>query len=160
MLPISGFPGKTSLGYNPALPFDVKSTYGTNKDFKNFIKTVHAKGIAILLDVVFNHWGPDDLNKALWQIDGWSQNNGGAGDDAIVVVNFSDRSYDSYSIGFAREGIWWVRFNSDWQGYDWQFSNFGGYSTTASQCDPDDSDGMPYRGNVGIAPYSALILSQ
>lgn len=77
LLPISGFPGKTSLGYNPALPFDIKSSYGTKRDFKNFIKTVHAKGIALLLDVVFSHWGPEDLDKALWQIDGWSQNNGG-----------------------------------------------------------------------------------
>ena len=94
LLPISGFPGETSLGYNPALPFDVKSSYGTNEDFKNFIKTLHAKGIAILLDVVFNHWGPDDLDKALWQIDGWSQDNGGGiyfYNDWRRQTNFGDR---------------------------------------------------------------------
>jgi 1,4-alpha-glucan branching enzyme len=86
--------------------------------------------------------------------------NGGAGDDTIVVVNFGDRSYDSYSIGLPHGGVWWVRFNSDWNGYDRSFGNFGGYTTMAGQTDANDPDSMPYRGNVGIAPYSALILSQ
>lgn len=445
LLPIYGFQGKTSLGYNPEFPFDIESSYGTNIDFKHFIKAVHAKGIAILLDVVYNHWGSDGLETALWQIDGWSQaggggiyfyndwrrhtnfgdrpdfgrpevrqyirdnvlvwldeyhvdglrfdstinmrnvdgkngdpahdladgwsliqwlndeidrhqpwkisiaedlqdnrwitqdtrsggagfdaqwgssfywairnalvnphdagrdmysvkdairqrfdinaltriiysenhdevaeinhkvrlpeaidpghadswlakkrstlgailtltvpgipmifmgqeflswgswhdsvpmdwgnsikfggihdlyqslirlrrnwhnntrglrgqhvnvfhtnnhdkaiafhrwENGGAGDDTIVVVNFGNRAYDCYSIGFPRGGSWWVRFNSDWNGYDSSFGNFGGYTTTAERTDPHDPDSMPYRGNVGIAPYSALILSQ
>ncbi len=86
--------------------------------------------------------------------------NGGAGDDTIVVINFGNRTYNSYSIGFPRGGIWWVRFNSDWNGYDASFGNFGGYTTTAGQTDLNDPDAMPCRGNVGIAPYSALILSQ
>ncbi len=77
LLPIYGFPGKTSLGYNPALPFDIESSYGTNSDFKDFVKAAHDKGIAILLDVVYNHWGPEDLDTALWRTDGWSQDNGG-----------------------------------------------------------------------------------
>jgi len=77
LLPIYGFPGKTSLGYNPALPFDIESNYGTNTDFKDFVKAAHDKGIALLLDVVYNHWGPDDLDTALWRIDGWSENGGG-----------------------------------------------------------------------------------
>jgi 1,4-alpha-glucan branching enzyme len=77
LLPIYGFPGKTSLGYNPALPFDIESSYGTNNDFKRFVKAVHDKGMALLLDVVYNHWGPDDLDTSLWQIDGWSQDGNG-----------------------------------------------------------------------------------
>ena len=86
--------------------------------------------------------------------------NGGAGDDVVVVVNFSNRAYDAYSIGFPSQGTWWVRFNSDWQGYDSTFGNFGGYTTRAGQTNSNDPDSMPHRGNVGIAPYSALILSQ
>ncbi|MDX2230347.1 MAG: alpha-amylase family glycosyl hydrolase [Leptolyngbyaceae cyanobacterium bins.349] len=82
---------------------------------------------------------------------------GGPGDDVIVILNFADRAYDSYAIGFPQEGTWWTRFNSDWQGYDAYFGNFGGYTTTASW---GSKDGMPCSGNVGIAPYSALILSQ
>ncbi len=445
LMPIYGFPGNTSLGYNPALPFDIESSYGTNHDFKKFVKAVHTKGIAVLLDVVYNHWGPDDLDTALWRIDGWSQDggggiyfyndwrrntafgdrpdfgrpevrqfirdnvmmwlneyridglrfdstvnirnvyghnndpahdlpdgwslmqwinneidnsqpwkisiaedlqnnewinkdtnsngagfdsqwdsffysaihnaliipgdegrdmnnvkdailnrfgtnsltriiysenhdevaeinhkvrlpeaidpghadswfakkrsilgavltltspgipmifmgqeflswgswhenkpmdwsnlykfsgihdlykhlielrrnwenntrglcgqhvnvfhvnnkdkliafhrweNGGESDDVVVVLNFGNRSYSSYTIGFPREGTWYVRFNSDWQGYSPDFGNFPGYDTTANRTNDGDTDGLPFSGNIGIGPYSALIFSQ
>lgn len=441
LMPISGFPGKTSLGYNPALPFDIESNYGASSDFKTFVKAAPDKGIALILDVVYNHWGPDDLDSALWQLDGWAQDGGGGiyfyndwrrqtafgdrpdfgrpevrqyirdnvlmwleeyridglrvdstgtvrkvydnnndsahdlpegwslmqwinneinirqpwkitiaedlknnewitkdtasggagfdsqwdssfywsvrntivaaddewrdmysirdailhrfatnaltrviytenhdevaainhgvrlpeainpthadswfakkrstlgavltmtspgipmifqgqeflswgswkdnvpmdwsnlgqfggihdlyqslirlrrnwynntrglrgqhvnffhvnntdkvisfhrweaggpGDDVVVVVNFGNRAYKSYSIGFPWAGTWWVRFNSDWKGYDSSFSNFGGYPTTADAVHSNDSDRMPCRGNIGIASYSAL----
>ena len=82
---------------------------------------------------------------------------GGPGDDVVVVLNFSDRSYDSYTLGFPKEGTWYVRFNSDWKGFSPDFGNHPGYDTTARRT---DIDGMSFAGNVGIAPYSALILSQ
>lgn len=445
LMPIFEFPGMTSLGYNTALPFDIESNYGTAKDFKNFVKATHDKGIALILDVVYNHWGPKDLDTCLWQFDGWSENgrggiyfyndwryytpfgdrpdfgrgevrqfirnnammwleeyqvdglrvdstvnmrnvygrnndpatdlpegwslmqwindevnrtqpwkikiaedlqnnewitkdtgaggagfdsqwgssfywpihnalvtpndsdrnmgdvrdaivhrfgtdalkrviysenhdevasinnkvrlpeaifpgradswfskkrstlgavfvftspgipmifqgqeflewgswkddvpldwskkdkfsgiwalyqalirlrrnwnnntrglrgqhvnvhhvnnndkviafhrwdNGGPGDDVIVVVNMANRSYDSYNIGFPREGIWYVRFNSDWQGFSPDFGNHPGYDTTASRAIGGNTDGMPFSGNVGLGPYSAIILSQ
>lgn len=86
--------------------------------------------------------------------------NGGPGDDVVVIVNMSDRFYDRYSLGFPRGGTWWVRFNSDWNGYSPDFGNHLGYDTFADRSNPNDSDGMPFRGNVGIGPYSVLILSQ
>jgi 1,4-alpha-glucan branching enzyme len=86
--------------------------------------------------------------------------NGGPGDDVVVVVNMADRSYDSYSIGFPRDGLWWVRFNSDWNGFSPDFGNRPGYNTNAFNSGAGDPDGMSFRGNVGIGPYSVLILSQ
>lgn len=83
--------------------------------------------------------------------------NGGPGDDVIVIINMSDRSYDSYTFGFPREGKWNVRFNSDWNGYSDDFGNYLGYDTVSYR---NGKDGMAYSGNVGIGPYSALILSQ
>lgn len=85
---------------------------------------------------------------------------GGPGDDVIVVVNFGHKAFPSYSLGLPREGLWWIRFNSDSDSYSPDFGNFGGYLTTAYRTDPNDPDFMPCRGNVGIAPYSVLILSQ
>ncbi|HEX9076107.1 MAG TPA: alpha amylase C-terminal domain-containing protein, partial [Anaerolineae bacterium] len=82
---------------------------------------------------------------------------GGAGDDVIVVANFANRSYDSYALGFPRGGGWRVRFNSDWVGYSADFGNQLGYDTLTR---PDPKDGMPFQANVGIGPYSVLILSQ
>ena len=86
--------------------------------------------------------------------------NGGPGDDVIVVLNFSDRNYSSYTIGFPRGGTWYIRFNSDWQGFSSDFGNFPGYNTTADRAIWGDTDGLTFAGNVGIGAYSALILSQ
>jgi 1,4-alpha-glucan branching enzyme len=83
--------------------------------------------------------------------------NGGAGDDVIVVANFADRSYDSYTLGMPRAGRWRVRFNSDWQGYSPDFGNHMGYDAFAGN---GPRDNMPFQANVGIGPYSVLILSQ
>ena len=82
---------------------------------------------------------------------------GGPGDDVVVVVNLASQSYDSYSIGFPRGGSWRVRFNSDWNGYSGDFGNHFSYDTAASE---PGSDGMQYSGNIGIGPYTAVILSQ
>jgi 1,4-alpha-glucan branching enzyme len=82
---------------------------------------------------------------------------GGHGDDVVVVLNMSNRSYDSYTIGFPHEGRWNVRFNSDWNGYSEDFGNHAGYDTVGFS---GGRDGMPCSGNIGIGPYSALILSQ
>jgi 1,4-alpha-glucan branching enzyme len=82
---------------------------------------------------------------------------GGAGDDVMVVLNFANRAHPSYRIGFPRPGHWAVRFNSDWSGYSADFGNHHSYDTTA---EPGEWHGMPCGGNVGIGPYSAVILSQ
>jgi len=75
LLPIAEFAGGISWGYNPAHPFAVESEYGGPKEFKEFVKAAHAHGIAVILDVVYNHLGPSDLD--LWQFDGWHENNQG-----------------------------------------------------------------------------------
>lgn len=82
---------------------------------------------------------------------------GGSGDDVIVVANFSGSSYSSYNIGFPSSGTWKVRFNSDWSGYDSGFGNYYSYDTSASW---GAKDGMSYNANVGIGPYSVIILSK
>jgi 1,4-alpha-glucan branching enzyme len=82
---------------------------------------------------------------------------GGPGDDVVVVVNMTNRGYGGYNIGLPREGLWRIRFNSDWNGYSRDFENQLSYDTFAQV---GSKDGMAYNGNVGIGPYSALIISQ
>lgn len=72
VMPIMEFPGDFSWGYNPAHPFAVSSTYGGPDAFKRFVKTAHEHGLAVIVDVVYNHFGPTDID--LWQFDGWSEN--------------------------------------------------------------------------------------
>lgn len=75
IMPIAQFAGERSWGYNPAHIFSVELAYGGPLAFKKFIKRAHQFGIAVILDVVYNHWGPGDLD--LWQFDGWSENERG-----------------------------------------------------------------------------------
>jgi 1,4-alpha-glucan branching enzyme len=84
----------------------------------------------------------------------WEQ--GGPGDDVVIVANLKGQAFPSYNIGFPRAGAWYLRFNSDWGGYWSDFSNYG-YDTSAFPgCNPN----MPYNGNIGIGPYSVVIYSQ
>ncbi len=75
IMPVGEFAGDRSWGYNPAHIFSVELAYGGPLAFKRFVKRAHKMGIAVILDVVYNHLGPTDLD--LWQFDGWSENNRG-----------------------------------------------------------------------------------
>ena len=72
VMPVAEFSGDFSLGYDPSHPFAVENIYGGPDAFKRFVKAAHEHGIAVLADVVYNHFGPSDLD--LWQFDGWSEN--------------------------------------------------------------------------------------
>ena len=75
IMPATEFPGGRSWGYNPSNPFALESEYGGATAFRQLVKAAHERGIAVVLDVVYNHFGPGDLD--LWQFDGWSENDGG-----------------------------------------------------------------------------------
>jgi 1,4-alpha-glucan branching enzyme len=75
IMPSAEFTGGLSWGYNPAHIFAVESTYGGPDGLRAFVAAAHAAGIAVILDVVYNHFGPSDLD--LWQFDGWSGNDMG-----------------------------------------------------------------------------------
>ncbi len=80
VMPIAEFPTDASWGYNPAQPFAVENIgYGGTDGFKTFVQACHARGLAVLLDVVHNHYGPSDLD--MWNFDGWAGVNslGGGG---------------------------------------------------------------------------------
>lgn len=75
LMPIKEFDGQLSWGYNPAHPFAVEEHYGGPDALKELVRTAHQHNIAVILDVVYNHFGPEDLS--LWQFDGWSENDKG-----------------------------------------------------------------------------------
>ena len=55
LMPIQEFDGNLSWGYNPNHYFALDKAYGTREEYKDFIDECHARGIAVLVDVVFNH---------------------------------------------------------------------------------------------------------
>ncbi|MFN2142680.1 MAG: alpha-amylase family glycosyl hydrolase [Candidatus Promineifilaceae bacterium] len=75
LMPVAQFPGDYSWGYNPSHPFAVAQAYGGPDALHNLIEAAHDLGIAVILDVVYNHFGPGDLD--LWQFDGWHQDGKG-----------------------------------------------------------------------------------
>lgn len=85
VMPVAEFAGDYSWGYNPAHIFAVESAYGGPDAFKTFVKTAHERGLAVILDVVYNHFGPSDLD--LWRFDGW-----GEGDKGGIYFYNDDRS--------------------------------------------------------------------
>jgi 1,4-alpha-glucan branching enzyme len=72
LMPIAEFAGDHGWGYAPSVPFAVESAYGGPRAFKEFVQAAHEHGIAVILDVVYNHFGPSDL--PLWRFDGWYEN--------------------------------------------------------------------------------------
>ncbi|MEO2063102.1 MAG: alpha-amylase family glycosyl hydrolase [Christiangramia sp.] len=75
LLPVAEFAGGISWGYNPAHPFAVEQDYGGPDGLFRLIKAAHHHGIGVIMDVVYNHFGPSDVD--LWQFDGWSENDKG-----------------------------------------------------------------------------------
>ncbi len=75
LLPVAEFAGGISWGYNPAHPFAIEQDYGGPEAFAKLVNLAHKKGIAVIMDVVYNHFGPSDVD--LWQFDGWSENDKG-----------------------------------------------------------------------------------
>jgi 1,4-alpha-glucan branching enzyme len=63
-------------GYTPDYLYAVESQYGGRHQFLEFVKAAHRRGIGVILDVVYNHLGPDK-NLDLWQFDGWNQDGHG-----------------------------------------------------------------------------------
>ncbi|WP_113924311.1 alpha-amylase family glycosyl hydrolase [Cognataquiflexum aquatile] len=72
IMPVMEFAGDESWGYNPAHPFAVESAYGGPEGLKHFIFEAHIRGMAVIMDVVYNHFGPSDID--IWQFDGWQEN--------------------------------------------------------------------------------------
>jgi maltooligosyltrehalose trehalohydrolase len=59
LMPVADFAGRWNWGYDGVLPFAPDSSYGRPEDLKALIDAAHRRGIAVLLDVVYNHFGPD-----------------------------------------------------------------------------------------------------
>jgi 1,4-alpha-glucan branching enzyme len=65
--PINEFPGANSGGYNPVTMWSFESSYGTPDDLKFMVDELHERGIAVILDVVWNHFSVSD--NFLWTYD-------------------------------------------------------------------------------------------
>jgi trehalose synthase-fused probable maltokinase len=74
IMPVAEFPGGRNWGYDGVLPYAPDSSYGRPEDLKALVDAAHARGLMVLLDVVYNHFGPE-----------------GAYQHAITPETFTDR---------------------------------------------------------------------
>lgn len=59
IMPVAQFPGDRNWGYDGVYPYAVQNSYGGPEGFKKLIDACHKQGISVILDVVFNHLGPE-----------------------------------------------------------------------------------------------------
>jgi maltooligosyltrehalose trehalohydrolase len=59
LMPVADFPGQRNWGYDGVLPFAPDASYGAPDELKAMVDDAHALGLMVLLDVVYNHFGPE-----------------------------------------------------------------------------------------------------
>ncbi len=64
LMPAAQFPGARNWGYDAVYPYAVQNSYGGPEGFKRLVNACHRKGLAVALDVVYNHLGPE--GNYLW----------------------------------------------------------------------------------------------
>jgi maltooligosyltrehalose trehalohydrolase len=66
LMPIAAFPGRRNWGYDGAFPYACAAAYGHPNDLKRLVDEAHARGLMVLLDVVYNHFGPEGNYLSLY----------------------------------------------------------------------------------------------
>jgi 1,4-alpha-glucan branching enzyme len=148
-----GFKTPTNMDFSRAEDANFKGIVQIYRDLIALRRNLSGK-TAGLTGQNLNVFHLDNGNKTLayhrWE-------NGGAGDDVVVVANFSSSPLQNLNIGFPRGGQWHVRFNSGANVYDPGFTNGDSFDTTANS---GGKDGLSFNANVSVGPYSVVVLSQ
>ena len=105
LMPVTQFPGERNWGYDGAYSFAVQNSYGGPAGLKRFVNACHQRGIAVILDVVYNHLGPE--GNYLWGTgpyftDRYRTPWGPA-------VNFDGPGSDEVRNYFIQNALYWVR---------------------------------------------------
>lgn len=95
LLPIMEFEGNLSWGYNTSFHYAIDKAYGTPEKFKEFVDLCHQNGIAVILDIAFNHATGRSPLVRLWNID---PDNDGYGDVAANNPYFNQVPKHSYNV--------------------------------------------------------------
>jgi maltooligosyltrehalose trehalohydrolase len=110
LMPVAQFPGDRNWGYDGVHPFAVQNSYGGPGGLKTLVNTCHRKGVAVVLDVVYNHLGPEgnylrefgpyftDRYKTPWG----------------SAINFDGPDSDPVRRYFIDNALYWIReFHAD-----------------------------------------------
>jgi maltooligosyltrehalose trehalohydrolase len=105
MMPVADFPGKFGWGYDGVDLFAPSRLYGTPDDLRAFIDRAHSLGLGVILDVVYNHFGPDGNYLGAFSDDYLIRGNENEWGDSI---NFDDRNSGPVREFFITNGCYWI----------------------------------------------------
>ena len=74
VMPVTSMAYSNGWGYNPNSIFSIENSYGGRRGLMDFVKACHDRNIGVIIDVVYNHFFPDN---ELWRYDGWYENDRG-----------------------------------------------------------------------------------
>lgn len=104
LMPVAQFPGGRNWGYDGVHPFAVQNTYGGPDGLRRFVDAAHQRGLAVVLDVVYNHLGPEgnylaeygpyftDRHRTPWG----------------RAINYDDRGSDEVRRFFIENALSWI----------------------------------------------------
>jgi maltooligosyltrehalose trehalohydrolase len=105
MMPVSQFAGTRNWGYDGVFPYGVQDSYGGPEGLQKFVNACHAKGIAVILDVVYNHLGPEGNILSEYGPYFTDKYHTPWGD----ALNFDDRWCDGVRQYFIENALMWFR---------------------------------------------------
>src|SRR5262245_13159276 len=126
MMPVAEFPGKFGWGYDGVDPFAPSHLYGTPDDLRAFIDRAHTLALGVILDVVYNHFGPDGNYLGIFSDDYLLR---GKGHEWGDVINFDGPNSGPVREFFITNGRYWIE----------EF-HFDGFRFDATHAIRDESD--------------------
>lgn len=105
VMPVADFPGRFGWGYDGVNLFAPYHQYGSPQDFQRFVNRAHELGIGVILDVVYNHLGPDGNYLSQYSEDYKSQVKTEWGD----ALNFDGNNAEPVREYFIQNALYWIR---------------------------------------------------
>ncbi len=105
LMPVAQFPGSRNWGYDGVFPFSVQHSYGGAAGLQQLVNVCHAKGLAVVLDVVYNHVGPEGNYLSQYGQYFTAKYKTPWGD----ALNFDDAGCDEVRRFFIENALMWLR---------------------------------------------------
>ncbi|AYL98597.1 malto-oligosyltrehalose trehalohydrolase [Mucilaginibacter celer] len=105
IMPVAQFPGGRNWGYDGVFPYAVQNTYGGAEGLAKLVNICHKQGIAVILDVVYNHFGPEGNYMGIYGPYFTGKYHTPWGD----AINFDDAWCDEVRHYFIQNVLMWFR---------------------------------------------------
>jgi maltooligosyltrehalose trehalohydrolase len=105
LMPVGAFPGRRNWGYDGASMYAVQESYGGPESLKRLVDAAHAKGLAVLLDVVYNHLGAEGNYLSRFGPYFTSKHKTPWGD----ALNYDDKQCEGARNYVRENALYWIR---------------------------------------------------